>query len=215
MNQLKIYPKVFMWMFIGLFVSFITGMVVVNSENMLYNIFNTNWYYFIVIAELATVIFLSARIQKMQKLTAMISFIIYSILTGLTLSIIFVAFEIASIAFVFGITSIIFLIFAAFGYYTQMDLSKLGTYLLMGLLGIILITIVNLFLKNEAVDVIVCIIGVIIFIGLIAYDMQKVKYYVEVIEDPDKAAIMGALELYLDFINIFLRLLQLFAKNRD
>lgn len=215
MNQKGIYPKVFMWMFIGLLISFLTGIYVVNNENMLYNIFNTNWYYLIIVAELATVIFLSARIQKMQKMTAMISFGLYSMLTGLTLSIIFVAYEITSIALVFGVTSLIFLIFASVGYFTKTDLTKLGTYLLMGLLGIIIITIINMFLGNETIDLIVCIIGVIIFVALIAYDMQKVKYYAQVIEDEDKAAIMGALELYLDFINIFLRLLQLFAKNRD
>lgn len=215
MNHSKIYPKVFMWMFVGLLISFLTGIMVVNSDNMLENIYNTNWYYFIVIAELATVVFLSARIEKMQKLTAMISFGLYSMLTGLTLSIIFVAFEITSIALVFGATSLIFLIFAAIGYYTNIDLTKLGTYLLMGLLGIIIVTIINMFLGNETIDLVICILGILIFMGLIAYDMQKVKYYAEVIEDQDKAAIMGALELYLDFINIFLRLLQLFAKNRD
>lgn len=211
----SIFSKVFMWMFIGLLVSFGTGYYVYTNPNMLYNIFSTSLYYVIIILELVIVIFLSARIQKMNPLTAKLSFILYSIVTGLTLSIIFVAFEITSIIFVFIITAIIFLIFALLGYFTKIDLSKYSTIFMMGLVGLVIATIVNIFLNNAMFDIILSWIGIIIFVGLVAYDIQKIKRYEIIIEDQDKAAIISALDLYLDFINIFLRLLSLFGKSRD
>ena len=211
----SIFPKVFMWMFFGLLVSFGTGYFVYNNPNMLYNIFSTSLYYIIIIAELLIVIFLSARIQKMNPLTAKLSFLLYSMVTGLTLSIIFVAFEITSIIYVFIITAFVFLLFALLGYFTKIDLSKYSTLLLMGLIGLIITTIVNIFLNNTLLDIILNWVGIIIFVGLIAYDIQKIKRYELIIDDQDKAAILGALDLYLDFINIFLRLLSLFGKSKD
>lgn len=211
----KIFPKVFMWMFIGLLISFGTGYYVYNNPNMLYNIFSTSMYYIIIIAELLIVIFLSARIQKMNPLTAMISFVLYSIVTGLTLSIVFVMFEMSSIIYIFLITAFIFLVFALLGYFTKIDLSKYSTIFLMGLFGIIIATIVNIFLNNETFDIILSWIGVILFVGLVAYDIQKIKRYENIIDDNNKIAIIGALDLYLDFINIFLRLLNLFGKSKN
>lgn len=211
----NIFSKVFIWMFIGLLLSFGTGYYVYSNPNMLYNIFSTSLYYVIIIAELIIVIFLSARIQKMNPLTAKISFLLYSIVTGLTLSMIFVAFEITSIILVLIITAFIFLIFALLGYFTKIDLSKYSTIFMMGLIGILIATIINIFLNSAMFDIILSWIGIILFIGLVAYDIQKIKRYSMIIEDQDKAAILGALELYLDFINIFLRLLRLFGKSRD
>ena len=201
----KIFPKVFMWMFIGLLISFGTGYFVYNNPNMLYNIFSTSMYYIIIIVELLIVIFLSARIQKMNPLTAMISFVLYSVVTGLTLSIVFVMFEMSSIIYIFLITAFVFLIFALLGYFTKIDLSKYSTIFLMGLFGIIIATIVNIFLNNATFDIILSWIGVVLFVGLVAYDIQKIKRYGEIIDDDNKIAIIGALDLYLDFINIFLR----------
>ena len=211
----SIFPKVFMWMFIGLLVSFGTGYYVYGNPNMLYNIFATSFYYIIIILEFAIVLFLGLRIKKMNPLTAKLSFILYSIVTGLTLSIIFVAFEMASIIYVFIITAFIFLIFALLGYFTKIDLSKYSTIFMMGLIGLIIATIVNIFLNNAMFDIILSWIGVALFIGLVAYDIQKIKNYEYTIEDQDKAAIISALDLYLDFINIFLRLLKLFGKRKN
>ena len=172
-------------------------------------------YYIIIIVELLIVIFLSARIQKMNPLTAMISFVLYSVVTGLTLSIVFVMFEMSSIIYIFLITAFVFLIFALLGYFTKIDLSKYSTIFLMGLFGIIIATIVNIFLNNATFDIILSWIGVVLFVGLVAYDIQKIKRYGEIIDDDNKIAIIGALDLYLDFINIFLRLLNLFGKNKN
>lgn len=207
------YSKVFMWMFIGLLVTFTTGYFVSTNENMLLAVFS-GWYFFLVIAELAVVIFLTARIHKMSETTAKISFILYSFLTGLTFSCVFVAFDITSIMYAFLISSLLFGIFALIGAFTKIDLSKLSTILLMLLVGIILCTLINMFIGSESFNFALCIIGLVVFMLYVAYDMQKIKQLAE-IYDGDKLAIIGALELYLDFINIFLRLLELFGRNRD
>ncbi len=215
MEENKIVPKVFMWMFIGLLITFGVGAFVMNNENMLYNIFESSLYIWLFVAQIVVVIFLSARIHKMKEQTATILFLLYSGLTGLTFSSVFVAFELNSILMVFGVTALLFALFASFGYFTKMDLTKIGTYLLMGLLGIIIVSIINLFVGNSSLDLILCILGVVIFIGYIAYDMQKIKLYSTMMDSEHKVAIICALELYLDFINLFLRLLQLFGKNND
>lgn len=207
------YSKVFMWMFIGLLVTFATGYFVSTNENMLLAVFS-GWHFFLVIAEFAVVIFLTARIHKMSETTAKISFILYSFLTGLTFSCVFVAFDITSIMYAFLISSLLFGIFALIGAFTKIDLSKLSTILLMLLVGIILCTLVNMFIGSESFNFALCIIGLVVFMLYVAYDMQKIKQLAE-IYDGDKLAIIGALELYLDFINIFLRLLELFGRNRD
>ena len=207
------YSKVFMWMFIGLLVTFATGYFVSTNENMLLAVFS-GWYFLLVIAEFAVVIFLTARIHKMSETTAKISFILYSFLTGLTFSCVFVAFDITSIMYAFLISSLLFGIFALIGAFTKIDLSKLSTILLMLLVGIILCTLVNMFIGSESFNFALCIIGLVVFMLYVAYDMQKIKQLAE-IYDGDKLAIIGALELYLDFINIFLRLLELFGRNRD
>lgn len=211
----KLFSKVFMRMFIGLAVTFGVAYYVASNPIMLENVFKGSSYIFIVIAELLVVIFLSARINKMSTMTAAISFLLYSALTGLTFSLIFVAYEISSIVFIFGLTSIIFLVFGLLGYVTNIDLTKMGTYLMMALFGIIIATVINMFVGSETFDLGLCIVGIIVFVGFIAYDIQKIKQRMYAINNEDNLAIYGALQLYLDFINIFIRLLQLFGKSRD
>lgn len=208
------YSKVFMWMFIGLLVTFATGYFVSTNERMLISIFSSSIYFFLIIAELVVVIFLSARLHKMSETTAKITFILYSFLTGLTFSSLFIVFEITSILYVFLVSALLFGIFAVIGATTKIDLSKLGTILLMLLVGIIICTIINLFIGSQGFNLVLCIIGLVVFMIYVAYDMQKIKQ-LENIYEGDKLAIIGALELYLDFINIFLRLLQLFGRSRD
>lgn len=211
---MKIYSKVFLWMFLGLLVTFITGIYVSTNENILVFLFQNNGFIFAVIAELITVIFLTARIKKMSPTSARIAFLLYSFLTGLTFSSIFLVYELDSILIIFLVTSLLFGIFAIIGNYTSLDLTKLGTYLLMMLFGVIICTLINIFLNNDAFDIFITIISLIIFLGYIAYDIQKIKLLEDEIEE-DNLAIYGALQLYLDFINILLELLKLFGKNRD
>lgn len=210
----KIFSKVFFWMFIGLAITFGVGYYVSLNETMLYNVFS-KYYIFLVIAELVVVIVLSARIRKMQPTTAKILFCLYSFLTGLTFSSVFVVYHLMSIMYIFGITSLIFLIFAAIGYFTKIDLTKIGIYLFMALLGVIICSIVNIFVGSETFDLTLTLICLIIFIIYIAYDIQVIKRNLYQIDQEDNLAIYGALQLYLDFINIFLRLLQLFGNNKD
>lgn len=210
----KIFSKIFMWMFIGLAITFGVGYYVSLNSNMLYNVFKT-YYIFILIAEIVVVIWLSARIRKMQPTTAKILFCVYSILTGLTFSSIFVVYELTSIIFVFGITAGLFLVFSLIGYYTNIDITKIGSFLLMLLLGVIICGIINLFVRSESFNLVLVIIGLIIFIVYFAYDVQVIKKRLYNIENEENLAIYGALQLYLDFINVFIRLLQLFGNRRD
>lgn len=210
----NLYSKMFMWMFVGLLITFLVGYYVSTNENMIYNIFATKFYWVIYIAEIVTVIVLSARILKMSKNGAIFGFLLYSFLSGLTFSSIFLTFKMSSIIFIFLITALVFLIFALIGYFTKINLTKLGTILFMGLIGILIASIINIFVQSQTFDLILVIIGIIVFIGYIAYDINKVKRLEGQI-DEDKLSIIGALELYLDFINLFIRLLQLFGKSKD
>jgi len=210
----KIFSKIFFWMFIGLAITFGVGYYVSLNENMLFNVFS-RYYIFFVIAEIAVVIWLSARINKMQPTTAKILFCLYSFLTGLTFSAVFVVYQLMSIITVFGITSVIFLIFALIGHYTKIDLTKLGVYLFMTLIGIIICSLINIFVGSSSFDLLITIIGLVVFIAYVAYDVQVIKKQLYHIENEENFAIFGALQLYLDFINIFLKLIQLFGKSRD
>lgn len=211
---MKNYSKVFLWMFLGLLLTFITGIYVSTNENILIFLFKNNGFIFTVIAEIITVIFLTARIRKMSPTTARISFLLYSFLTGLTFSSIFLVYQLSSIMLIFLVAGVLFGIFALIGNYTSIDLTKFGTFLFMMLIGVITCIIVNLFLNNSTFDIIISSISIIIFLGYTAYDIQKIKQLEDVIEE-DNLAIYGALQLYLDFINILLDLLNLFGKSRD
>lgn len=215
MLEEKLFPKVFMWLFVGLFLSFLTGLYVASNANMIYNIVNKGLYLPLMLIEIGLVIYLSARINKMSYTSAVIAYIVYAIMSGLTLSVIFVAFSMTSVVSVFGITALIFLIFAGLGYVTKIDLTKLGTIAFMGLIGIIIVSIVNMFIGNNAIDLGIAIISIIVFIAFIAYDIQKIKRMAYQIADPNKIAVIGALSLYLDFINLFIRLLSLFGRRRN
>lgn len=215
MESNKIYSKVFGWMFIGLLLTFLTGYTIAHNLNMLLFVFEGNKWIIFSIIEIALVIFLSARIQKMNSITAKICFVIYSIVTGITFSSIFLTYELGSIIYVFGITALLFGLFALFGYYTKIDLSKISTYLFMGLIGILICGIINIFVGNETFDIIICIVGIVVFLGYTAYDIKKIKYLSGAFDNEDNLAILGALELYLDFINLFLKLLRLFGKRDD
>ena len=211
-NNNKIFTKVYGWMFIGLLISFITGYYVSTKPNMVYNL--GNGYLILALIEIGVCIWLSAGIRKMQTTTAKILFCLYSFLTGLTFSFIFVYYLMESIVMVFGITALMFAIMALIGHFTNLDLTKLGPILLMGLVGIIIASIINMFLGSASLDLGIIIIGIIIFTAYIAYDVQKVKYVANELEE-DKAAILCAFELYLDFINLFIKLLRLLGKSKD
>lgn len=213
MNQ--IFSKVFMWLFVGLLLTFGVAYIVSTNDNMVYNLFSDGKYLLIWIIEFVVVIVLSARINKMSSMTAIVLFLLYSFLTGLTLSSIFIIYDISSIVWVFAIAAGLFLIFGLIGYYTKLDLTKIGTFLLMGLIAIIVAYLINMFIGSETFDIVLCIIGIVLFLGYIAYDIQIIKRNMLTIENETNLAIYGAFQLYLDFINIFLKLLRLFGNRRN
>lgn len=215
MGDNKLLSKSFLWMCIGLLVTFVTGFGISMNERMLENIFGGSGFWILVILEFVLVIVLSARVMKMNPTTAKICFILYSFVSGLTFSSIFVVYELTSIMMIFLVSAIIFGIMAFIGYTTKVDLSRVGFYLLMALLGVILVSIINIFLGNGTLEIIICIICLLLFIGITAYDVQKIRALESTGLPEDNLAIYGALELYLDFINIFLQILELFAKNKD
>ena len=180
-------------------------------------LFNSGLSWIIMLAPLGFVFYLSARINKMSVSSAQITFWLFASIMGLYLASVFVQFTGTSIARVFFITAGTFAAMSLYGYTTKRDLTKLGGFLFMGLIGIILASIVNIFVQSGPMAFIISIIGVLVFVGLTAYDTQTIKnmYYAG---DSDsvgsKKALMGALRLYLDFINLFILLLQLFGQRR-
>ncbi len=212
----KILPKVFGWMFVGLLITFFTGYYVSLHPETMLKLFGGWAFIVIIIIEFALVIFLSARITRMKPSTAIISFIIYSAVSGLTFSSIFVTYELGSIMYVFLLAAIIFAVFALIGATTKTDFTKVGPYLLIGLIAIIICGIINIFINNSTFDLIISVAGVGIFVIYTAYDVQQIIKLNQLSVIPeDNMAIYGALELYLDFINLFLRLLQLFGRSDD
>ena len=180
-------------------------------------LFNSGLSWIIMLAPLGFVFYLSARINKMSVSSAQITFWLFASIMGLSLASVFVQFTGTSIARVFFITAGTFAAMSLYGYTTKRDLTKLGGFLFMGLIGIILASIVNIFVQSGPMAFIISIIGVLVFVGLTAYDTQTIKnmYYAGDTESVgSKKALMGALRLYLDFINLFILLLQLFGQRR-
>ena len=210
----EVYPKMFTWLFIGLLITFVSGYSLSMNGPLMYNILSIGVLPTAII-EIVIAVILGIRLQKMNPITTKILYIVYCILTGITFSVIFVAFKVSSLISIFIITAVIFALIALYGYTTKKDLTKLGTIIFIGLLGLIIGELINAFIfKNATMDLGLTIIGVIIFVGYIAYDVNKVKELLPFIGE-EKAAVYGAFQLYLDFINLFIRLLELFGKRND
>lgn len=208
----NVLSKVYNWFGIGLFITFLTAYIVSTSEKLISIIFSTNITILIVVLELICALVLSIRINKMSTSTAKVLYIGYTVLTGLTFSSIFILYEITSIMWIFLVTSIIFFVLAFLGKTTKMNLSSIGTFLFVGLIAVIILSIINIFIANNTLDLTLCIISLLLFMGYVFYDINKILNYYE---DDDKLAIFGAFQIYLDFINIFIELLRLFGKQKD
>ena len=212
--------NVYIWMTLALVITGLTAMVTAKSEALMTFIFTNNWAVIaLMILQLGLVFYFSARLNRMSFSTATAVFILYSAITGLTFSSIFVVFSMSSIATTFFITAGMFAAMALVGSFTKKDLSGMGKFALMALIGLIIAGIVNMFLRNAMMDFIVSGIGVLVFAGLTAYDSQKIRQMLqmqsEINESTQKLALLGSLSLYLDFINIFLYLLRFFGSSRD
>ncbi len=211
--------KVYGWMTAGLMITGMVSLLTLYTPGLAELVFSSSWAFLgLIVVQLGMVVYLSARIEKMSAATATIVFVGYSALTGLTLSLIFMLYTAASLAATFFVTAGTFGLMSAFGFVTRRDLTGLGSFLMMGLIGLILASVVNIFLDNSTVYWITTYIGIFIFVGLTAYDTQKIRQMgglaLEGGEVEQKGAIMGALRLYLDFINLFLLLLRLMGNRR-
>jgi FtsH-binding integral membrane protein len=220
-GQRSFVVQVYMWMTLALLITAVVAFSIASSPSMC-DIFleNNSLFIILLIAELFLVGALSKMIKKMSSTVAIAVFFLYAILNGITFSGIFLAYDLGSVANVFLITAGTFGIMCAYGYFTHKDLSSIGNICFMGLIGIIIATIVNIFIFNSILYMAISILGVIIFVGLTAYDTQKIKKmarsmnYNEDMEVITKGSIIGALSLYLDFMNLFLYFLRLFGKRK-
>lgn len=213
--------KVYVWMTLALVITGFVAYGVASSPGIITALVSNKLLFWgLFIAELALVWTVSARINRLSLTTATLLFILYSALNGATLSLILLVYTMQSIASVFFITAGTFSVMAAIGYFTKADLSSLGKILMMALIGLIIATVVNAFLlKSGGFSLILSYVGVLIFVGLTAYDTQKIKQMLimadDVNEETQKIALLGSLSLYLDFINLFLYLLRIFGNSRE
>lgn len=215
--QQRFVMKVFGWMFAGLSLTGIIGLLLVaNPDVYLYFEQNPLVFYGILGAEILLLILLPSILHRISAFTATFFFFLYAALNGINFSLIIAPYTGVTIVYTFFVTAGIFGIFALYGYLTKRDLSSLGNLLLFALLGLILATIANIFMQNDMLDTIILYAGILIFVGLTAYDIQRIKQMSVVGGDEEvtKAAIIGALTLYLDFINLFIYLLRLIG-DRD
>lgn len=212
--------KVFIWMALALVITGVTAYGVATTPSLLIAIVtNKALFWGLIIAELALVFAVSGAINRLSLATATLLFVLYSVVNGATLSVIFLAYSMPAIIQTFFITAGTFGVMALVGYTTKTDLTSLGKLLFMALIGLVIATVVNMFVGSTGFDYILSYVGVLIFVGLTAYDTQKIKQMC--MQAPDagehmqKLALLGALSLYLDFINLFLYLLRIFGNNKD
>jgi FtsH-binding integral membrane protein len=210
--------KVYVWMTLALMITGATAYGVATSPGIQMALFSNQLLFWgLVIAEFALVIGISAAINRLSLTTATLMFVLYSVINGAMLSSIFLIYTMSSIASVFFITAGTFGVMALIGYTTKKDLTSMGRILFMALIGIIIATVVNIFLKSSGLQMIVSYLGVLIFVGLTAYDSQKIKNMLQMAPDASEAsqklALLGALTLYLDFVNLFIYLLRIFGRR--
>ena len=215
----SVMKRVYVRMFIGLLVSAFCAMGVASSPTMLRMFFGNQIVYWIMwIGMLAMAWILPARMNKMSTGAVLGCFVLFSVLMGTSLAPIFIVYRLGTIVYTFFITAGTFGAMSVYGYFTKTDLTKMGSFLIMALFGLIIASVVNIFWANSTFDWIISIVGVLIFVGLTAWDTQQVKAISRANLDPalaDKLATIGALNLYLDFINLFLFILRIFGGNRD
>lgn len=214
----SVMRRVYLKMFLAMIVTAVTSVFVAGNEAILTLIFSSRVAPIVLLVlQVGVVLILSGRIQKLSTGTASLLFYLYSVLTGVTLSVILLVYTASSIAQTFFITAAVFAAMSIYGYFTSNDLSRFGSIMFMSLIGLIVCSLVNMFFKSSTMDWIISFAGVLIFIGLTAWDTQKIKYMTAYADESmvGKIATIGALNLYLDFVNLFLYLLRFFGDSRD
>lgn len=215
-----LFRRVYLWMTLALAITGFVALYVARSYTLLEMMLQNQFMFWgVLIAEVALVIYMSARINRISFTTATLLFIAYAVLNGITMSTLFVIYTASSIASTFFITAGTFGVMALIGSFTRKDLTKLGSICIMGVIGLIIASLVNLFLHSSMMTLIISYIGVLLFVGLTAYDAQKIKRLlsedgIEVNDNTQKIALLGALTLYLDFINLFIYLLHILGDRK-
>lgn len=214
----KYTAKTYLWMFFGLAITFIISMITISSPSMLKLVYGTRVIcWIILLVEVVLVIALTAAVNKISVGTARVMFLIYSAINGLTFSSVFLAYNVVQCIYMFAVSAVIFGIMGVFGYVTKQDLSSWRKVLMFGLLGLLVVALLGLFLDLSGISLLINLAGVAVFLGFAAYDTQKIKafYYGFQYDSAmlKKAAVISALQLYLDFINLFLYILRLFGGN--
>ena len=216
--HVSVFRQMYIWMSLALLLTGFTAFAISENDRIMHTLLSNQVIFWgIIISEVLLVLFLAARLHKMSLAVATITFIAYSILNGVSMSLLFFAYTSESIASTFFVTAGTFGITALYGYFTKKDLSSWGSILLMALFGLLIASVVNIFLGSGMLYWIITYVGVIIFVGLTAYDTQRFKNAIfesDVTESTYKLALMGALELYLDFINMFVYLLRILGDRR-
>ena len=216
-NVNKVMRLVYVKMLLAMLVTAVTSMYVTSNETLLMLIYGKPMVFVgLLISQVIVVISLLGRLQKMSTITASLLFYLYSVLTGVEFASILLVYTATSIANTFFITAGVFGAMSVYGYFTSNDLSKMGSLLIMGFLGLIICSVVNIFLKSQPMEWLISFVGVLVFIGLTAWDTQKIKAAAAHAEGDDvkRLATIGALELYLDFVNLFIYLLRFFGNDR-
>ena len=217
--QRKFLTKVYGWMSLALLLSGITAFIVATSPFLINLVFgNKIGFSLLAIGEIVLVWWLSASIRKISTMAASIAFLAYSVINGATLASIFYVFSLNSIIVVFLVSALMFIGMSLYGVFSKSDIMSFGRYFSMAIIGLIVASVINIFLKSSGFNWVISIVTVVIFTGLTAYDTRKMILVSQQADGSDmfqKASIIGALELYLDFINIFLALLRIFGKSRD
>lgn len=214
----SVMRRVYFKMFLAMVVTAITSMFVAGNEAILTMIFSNRMAPIVLLVlQVGVVLVLSGRIHKLSTPVASLLFYLYSVLTGVVFSVILLVYTASSIAYTFFITAGVFAAMSVYGYFTSNDLSRMGSILFMALIGLIVCSLVNIFVNSSTMDWIISFAGVLIFIGLTAWDTQKIKQMTQYADQSmaGKIATLGALNLYLDFVNLFLYLLRFFGDSRD
>lgn len=211
-NNNEYLIRVFLWMFMGLFATGIVAFVTYSTDTLYTMVSSGMWSIFLIV-ELVVVLVFNICFRKVSPIVASTLYFIYAIINGISMASIFYCYQLGSVFITFFITAMYFGLLAFIGYTTKKDLSNLGTILFTSLLICVIISIINLFLGYPLIDTVMDWIVLVIFTGITVYDMQKIKEYPQIFNN--KSHIYGAMQLYLDFINIFLRILSLFAKRKD
>lgn len=212
----KLLPKVFMWLFIGMIFTFLIGYYVSTKNNILSFIYDNNLYWIFIFLQLALAMIFSIKIADFSKPVAIIFYFLFALITGLSISYIFQVYSAESIMIIFLIAAGLFGLFGLIGKFTKLDLSKLWIFLIMGFIGVLILWLINMFVGSEKLSIIGSILGLIVFLGYTAYDVQRIARSDDLEDVTDSNyPILFAFSLYIDFINIFMDLLNLFGDRKN